>query len=382
MKDYQRYFRIVLSVILMQVLTISGFNIAVDPYSVFNNPIWVGFNQVKPEKDKQVRMFKAIDIIRIQPNMVFIGSSRTEFGLDPAHPALAEVQPAYNLGITGANIYEARRYFEHAIANNPELKQAAIGVDFFMFGQDKKNQDDFSEDRLLTSHITPQDKFNSIFSLGAIRGSLKTIRANQSSVNRVGYFYPDGRRNTDYYVSHIYGGLQGVDIMGDLLRENDFFQSKKQGNPYEISHLEEVKNIVKLCQKKNIKCDFFISPSHVTHWESIRLSGAWQLFEEWKRDLAQIAPVWDFSGYNSITTDPLSSNMKNYIDSSHYRKEIGDLVLNRIWQYNEDIVPKDFGVLLTPETVENHLKQIRENRKIWANNHPDVVEFVENVLNN
>lgn len=380
MKEYHRYILIIFSVILMQFVTISCFNIAIDPYSIFNSKIRLGLNQVKPEKHKQVRMFKAIDVIRIQPAMVFIGSSRTEFGLDTAHPFVAGIQSGYNLGITGANIYEARRYFEHAIANNPNLKKAVIGTDFFMFGQNKKNQADFSENRLLISHITLQDKLNSSFSWGATRGSLKTIKVNQSAGDKVGHFYPDGRRNPDYYIQDIYGGLQGVDIMVDLLKKNDFFQAKKRGQLYKISHLEEVKHIVKLCQENQIECHLFISPSHVTQWESLRLSGAWEAFEDWKRKLAEITPIWDFSGYNSITTEPLSHNMKNYMDNSHYRKEIGDLVLNRIGQYNEDRVPADFGVLLTPETVENHLQKIREDQKEWISNNPDVVDFVENLF--
>jgi hypothetical protein len=290
------------------------------------------------------------------------------------------VQPGYNLGITGANIYEARRYFEHAIANNPNVKKAVIGLDFFMFGKGKKNQLDFLENRLLISHITLQDKLNSSFSWGPTRASLKTMIINQSAGDTVGHFYPDGQRNPDYYIQDIYAGLQGIDIMEDLLRKNDFFQSKMRGEVYEISHLEEVTNMVRLCQENQIECRFFISPSHVTQWESIRLSGAWGVFEEWKRKLAEITPVWDFSGYNSITTEPLSSTMTNYMDSSHYRQEIGDLVLNRIFQYNPEIVPEDFGVLLTPETVENHLQQIREDREIWAENNPDVIRFVENIL--
>ena len=251
-----------------------------------------------------------------------------------------------------------------------------------MFGKHKENQIDFSEKRLLISYVTLQDKLNSIFSWRVTRGSLKTIKVNQSAGEKIGHFYPDGRRNPNYYIQDIYGGLQGVDIMADLLRKNDFFISKMRGEDYEISHLEEVKKIVELCKENQIECHLFISPSHVTQWESIRLSGAWEVFESWKRNLAKITPVWDFSGYNSITTEPLSSTMKNYMDSSHYHKKIGDLVLNRIFQYNQEIVPEDFGVLLTPETIENHLKQIREDRKIWANNNPDVVQFVKNIFNN
>ncbi len=93
----------------------------------------------------------------------------------------------------------------------------------------------------------------------------------------------------------------------------------------------------------------------------------------------KIAPVWSFSGYNSITTEPISENLKNYIDPSHYRSEVGDLVLNRILEYNDEKVPDDFGVLLTPENIESHIEQVRSDREAWAKKHPDEVKLVEDL---
>ncbi|GFZ91240.1 hypothetical protein [Okeania sp. KiyG1] len=76
-----------------------------------------------------------------------------------------------------------------------------------------------------------------------------------------------------------------------------------------------------MCQENNIKLILFISPSHATQWEAIRATGEWSTFEEWKREVVKITPVFDFSGYNTITTEPIHNDMENYRDNSHYTKK-------------------------------------------------------------
>ena len=91
----------------------------------------------------------------------------------------------------------------------------------------------------------------------------------------------------------------------------------------------------------------------------------------------KIAPVWSFSGYNSITTEPISDNMKNYIDPSHYRSEVGDLIINRLQKHQQEKVPNDFGILLTSDNVEFHLKKVRADREAWAVKNPEEVNLVK-----
>ena len=98
-----------------------------------------------------------------------------------------------------------------------------------------------------------------------------------------------------------------------------------------------------------------------------------------KRELVKIIAVWDFSGYNSINTEPINNDMKNYIDASHYRKEVGDLVLNRLLDYQTEKIPKDFGVMITSENIEFHLAKILAEREVWAKNNPDEVILVEDI---
>ncbi len=375
-KSYQRYSLYLLGLFLVQSIFFSGFNFLIDPYGIFNTPAMVGINKIKPEKRKQVRLFKAIAVARLKPQMVFLGSSRTEFGLSTSHPVLRQFQPAYNLALPSPNMYEVRRYLEHAIANN-QLQQVVLGIDFFMFNVFLANTPDFNENRLEKTEITLQDTINSIYSIDVLLASLVTVRHNHQKPNGLDYFYPDGSRTENRDI--IFGNQPMRKIMRAGLQQNTFLAKQNPARRYQLSqkNLNELQTIVNLCREHQINLKIFISPAHATHWESIRVGGFWPVFEQWKREIVKIYPIWDFSGYNSITTEPISDDMKNYLDSSHYTRAIGNLILNRIFQTNQEKVPSDFGILITPENVESHIQRIQQDRAVWAEKHPEEVKFVQ-----
>ena len=153
---------------------------------------------------------------------------------------------------------------------------------------------------------------------------------------------------------------------------------------YKLSEdrFNDFKKIVEFCRQNNIELIVFISPSHATQWEALRVTDRWDSFEEWKRKMVAITPVWDFSGYNSVTSEPIQPIMSNYVDNSHYTPNIGDFVLNRILSHNVEQVPEDFGVLITSENIEQHLAKIRSDREEWAKMRPNEVELVETLKQN
>ncbi|MGB3511952.1 MAG: hypothetical protein WBA93_22480 [Microcoleaceae cyanobacterium] len=370
-KKYRRYNWLFLLSAFLPVVAVGVFNIVVDPYDVFNTPNFLGINHSKPRKDNSDRLFKATDIIRIKPVTVLMGSSRTKQGLDPNHPAFKNEQPAYNLSLNGINTYELRRYLEHALANQKKLDLVILGLDFFMFNKFVENQPSFSEQRLEKQHISLEDFVNITFSSDALLASQETIIDSQTNPpNNIGYGEngfmpyrnPDPEKTQWRFESNIEGYYK--------------FNAK-----YQLSSqfLDEFKKVVDLCQKNQIKLILFISPSHATQWEAIRATGEWSTFEEWKRKVVKITPVYDFSGYNSITTEPIYNDMENYTDNSHYTKKVGDLILNRILSYKEADVPEDFGILINSEKIESHLAKIRQDREVWAKNNPDEVKLVKEI---
>ncbi|NEN91144.1 MAG: hypothetical protein F6K48_20445 [Okeania sp. SIO3H1] len=372
-RKYRRYNWIFLLSVFLPVVTVGVFNIIVDPYDVFNTPNFLGINHSKPRKDNSDRLFKATDIIRMKPVTVLLGSSRTKRALDPNHPALENHQPAYNLALNSINSYEVRRYLEHAIANQKQLGLVIVSLDFFMFRKSNTNEANFSEQRLEKKHIYFKDLIDLTFSLDVLSASKETIIDSKKTL-------PEQLR---------YGEKNGFMPKLNLDRNEIESRFKKYINVYYKSYteqyqlsnqyLDELKKIVDLCQENQIKLMLFISPSHATQWEAIRSSGKWSIFEDWKRKVVEITPVFDFSGYNNITTEPISNDMKNYTDNSYYTKEVGNLVLNKLLSYKEEEVLKDFGILINPENIESHLAKIRQEREIWAKNNPDEVKLVQEI---
>ncbi|MCA1990745.1 MAG: hypothetical protein LDL41_01675 [Coleofasciculus sp. S288] len=352
------------------------FNVAVDPYGVAYSPVRDNFNNLKIEKFNNVRLFKAVDVIRLRPKSILLGSSRTDIGLDPNHPAIAN-QNSYNLGLVGANMYEVRRYFEHALTNQPDIKTVVLGIDFFMFNEYIQNSPDFDEARLDQKTLTLRDSINVSFSMSALRTSLATVKSSAKS-DAYYLYHPNGHR-------YVYGNKPDQplknkfrNMLTGFLRRNGYYAK------HQISqkHLDALKAVVETCKERNIELKIFISPSHAAQFNAIKEAGLWSNFEDWKREIVKITPIWDFSSYNSITTEPISDGMKNYWDSSHYRKEVGDLVLNRLFQMQEEAIPNDFGVLLTTDTIEAHLKKVRTDQAAWEKNNPDVVKLVQDVKRN
>jgi hypothetical protein len=106
--------------------------------------------------------------------------------------------------------------------------------------------------------------------------------------------------------------------------------------------------ILQLAQARDIEVHLVIYPYHAHLLEIFRAYGLWPLFEEWKRALVRKVgadraaagwspALWDFSGYDQYTTErvpPLgdkSSQVHWYWEAGHFKRELGELVLARVF---------------------------------------------------
>lgn len=369
-KPYRR-FNIALSVFAASTaLGVGLFNAIIDPYGLVNSPEVSGINRFKPEQITRVRMFKAAAVSRIQPRSLLMGSSRADIGLDPSHPALATVGPGYNLGLSGANMHEVRQYFEHALFNQPDLEVVVIGLDFFMFNEFKHDEGDFNLERLKQHHPAPNDLLNGLFSLDALESSVQTLRYNLRP-SPSALYDATGRR-------YQFGELPSSSEKRFQQMTTRLLETRGYYQDYDLSqeYLADLEAVVDLAAQHDIELHLFISPAHATLMESLYQAGFWPEYEAWKEALVAIAPIWNFAGYNSITTENIGDDMVNYVDSSHYSKAVGDLILDRMLDYRSDEVPDDFGQLLTKSTLEVHLQDMMARRERWQQTFTDVMQLV------
>jgi len=407
--DHKTYLKSFFLFLALGLVFFISLNLLVDPYDIYQVVRVEGFNALKPAFRKHSYLGKAIAVKRIRPNTILLGTSRAETGIDPEHPGW-QYKPVYNLALAAANIYEAMRYYQHANAVRP-LKQVVINLDLFMFNAYWENTSNFDEARLLVnSRGEPNPPSNTdtlltLASFDALNDSLKTIFRQSLTDNEL--FLRNGQRDPTFNALKIIkaGGYRKRFIkslkvyMGPsspLFTEYEFenyFSDPKTGK----STFDYYRTILKHAYANTIDLHLLISPLHAYYCECIRIRGLWPVFEKWKKELIRINeeeaknagkfpfPLWDFSGYHTISNEiipPLGdaeTQMKWYWESSHYKKELGDLVLDKIFTYDTPNrkIPSDFGVLINSGNINEHLTGItRQQRKFCCNYHEEV-EFLE-----
>ncbi|KAA0548457.1 hypothetical protein FZW96_07745 [Bacillus sp. BGMRC 2118] len=379
MKAYKRWYLLFIFISLATLTSVAVLCYFVNPYKIYYSPNIEHVN-VKKIENKEY-LLKARQVAAIKPDIIFIGSSRTRVGLDPDYFYQLTGSKVYNLGLSGANIYEQMRYFDYALFNNPNIKRVIIGLDFEGFNEFRKNRPVYNDSRLDTRYMIKDDLLNTLLSEQAVKDSIKVlldnVRSQQNYTRRV--YLPDGSHNEDELLArHMdqlkHGHNRFFDHLNEQLQDAEVLKNYKLSN----EKVDNYKRIVNICRERNIQLDVFIPPVHALQAEGIRKLNLWEEFEDWKREMVAITPLWDFSGYNSITSTP-PSNFDYYLDQSHYRKNVGNLVLNKILNVKLEEVSEDFGMYLTSENIENHLSNIRQDRIEWAKKNNDIVKKIEDL---
>jgi hypothetical protein len=394
-----RYCLMVLATGLTLVATIAGFNALVDPFGMYRSLEIEGFNVYKPTVFNRVRLYKAFELRRIRPQAVILGTSRSHLGISCSHEAWSRLDgPCYNLAFDGATTREMYQYLVHAHAIRP-LRHVVLGLDaYHAVPTTSFTRPDFDplilRDasapawwRLLTGDL------RLLASLDTLRAAIDTLRSQVSP--EPSWFAPDGQRLGEVFFRRpgedfvIHGPRAYFD---EIDRLEVGFQTEgaaprsghasAEPSPVingEESSLAYIRRIVDFCRKEGIDLRIFITPSHAHQSEIAAATGAWPAIEEGKRALVRLladdltrhptrAPIQliDFSGYSSITTEPLPpvgsrEEMRYYWDSSHFKANVGGLVLDRLFGLTQAsrAAPLDFGMPLTGESMEAVLAQQR-----------------------
>jgi hypothetical protein len=385
---------------LLPVTIIGIGNLLVDPLGLLPARGIEGVNAHKPLLRDRERLFKPYAVTRLKPQVVIIGTSRSNHALDPAHPAFGGAT-AYNLSISGTNIREARTMFEHAAATGA-LRSAIFELDMGMFDADAAVELDY-----LDSPGHPR-RYARLATLLATALSWNTLRLTIGTLR--GQHDPDeytasGRQTEHVFRSRIasYGGLRNTfeGYMRRLAPAEQRQAAAWRAARVDARHfpgMDELARILGTARARHIALTLYVSPIHALDQQAVEAIYGAALMEEWRRALlATIATVggevslWDFSGYNAVTTEPLpavgSSDagpgaMHYYWDQSHYRVQVGDWVLERTSGAppRGAPAPEDFGAPLTSASIEARLASNRAAAVGYAREHPSEAAFVRQLI--
>lgn len=406
----RRYLKLWLVLTGCLILSVGAFNFLVDPYGLFRFVDSTGFNLIKPKSGGHGEIVKAYQVLRVQPQVLILGNSRAEVGFDPTHQAWP-FHPVFNLALPGTGTHTSLLYLQHVLAATHranQLKTVVWGLDFMDFLIDRttpQRQSTAINQRLLGNHGDStgrtlqeiKDDADALLTLGAVQDSMQTLASQHTP-------YSADLTPLGFNPMHDYLKITADEGYWAVFRQKDIANTRSYlSRPKEIFEtdghsspaLRDLREVIKLCHENHIDLHLIIYPYHAHLLEIIRLTGHQSAFDTWKRTLVVTSeavspgykpvPLWDFSQINEITGEQIppkgdrQSQMRWYWEAGHFKSELGDLVLNRVFNFTENT--EDFGVLLNSRNVETQMSLNNRHDAAYQLSHPQELKILENMVN-
>lgn len=362
---------------LLAAAAVAGFNYAVDPYLIhqWDTP---QVQRLRPTREKLAAWGKTYALARLRPAVVYVGNSRTELGLPTSTPYFAG-QAVFNAALSGASLGDTLAMARHASAVS-RVKLLVWGIDPPSFSMEAGNTD---FDRELVAG-GPLYLYRRLFlnlkralSLDMTADSLRLLR---------GSF---GRR---CHSSLAFNGLRDEACIHDRIegwggtraavqpRTREYIRGAGP-TPQAQAALEE--RIAALCAA-GTAVRLYINPTHAMMMDALYWAGKWEPLLAWQSRLADFAAayrtracdvrVYDFSGFNSVTTEAVPqasrrNHMDHYWETSHYRVGVGRMILGRMFG-PDSAAPAGFGSELLPSSMAAHHAALLAGRERYHAEHP------------
>lgn len=406
--SFPRFIVILLGTLVIALMVVSAFCRWIDPYDIFGAPRTAGLNQLKARASSYAHLTKPYQIERAHPKTVMIGSSRVDIGFDPTlaqWPAAA--RPVYNFGFPNTSILNMQSQLVQALAAG-SVHTAVVALEFQDFLRnriDSPREPDEIERRFMALarekhdlgriRQTAVDGLSGTVTLSALMDSIGTV-AQQRQFG-AGDVTDDGLTSELPYVA-----LVSSDGYHELFAQKDInlLQARQHATrqlaklkPDEFLELTYLRNLIDFCRARQIELKLVIPPYHVDYLEIIHLSGLWDRFESWKRVLTELVQgyhekpgsvvvLWDFASYDEYTTEVVpgrgdrSATMKWFWEPVHFKKALGDIILSRMLGGDS----RDFGVELTPASLEARLTDGRRQRELFRQKYPAEVQRIDALM--
>jgi len=406
-RPMNRYSVWMIGTLVTGIVVIVAINVLVDPYGLLNVVRVDGWTTPKTESQHHLRIVRAHEICSFSPDGIILGPSDATLALDPAHSGWT-AERVRNVGLLGGNIHEIRRYLEHAEARHP-LKQVVLALDPSAFEKTLPNWPDFDESRLGSEHSAVDacshtlDPLLAILSIDVLNSSALTLFKN--AADRPTWIETENGRfilRNEPLATREQGGTAAV--FASLLQKNFHAYLSRPSFAFDDCELfgrsfDDFRDIVSVALRHRIDLRLFISPIHAYLLETRRILHLSSAYEAWLLTLVGIvaeesakhpesAPIRIrfFGGYNEITTEevPLLGDvtpMRWYGDPSHYRVELGNMILDEIFGVagRAPWVPSDFGIPLSPGNLDSVLSRVREAGARYRASHAGDVVAIETI---
>lgn len=345
MDKYKKYSLGIIIYLYILFIILLLVNYIINPFDIFKN------NILKYTGTSNERFVKMEHIIKNHDkyNSYMFGSSR----IGVTDPAIVEKyidnSKFYNFTISQASMYDYDTMLQYFIKNKYMVKNLYIQIDVADFMDMYKHPDSdylYKPDAVLTGEDKYKFYLNYLTIFPVSNYKIKLL----NNYNKDEFKY-------DFYTTGMYykkeEALMNKDLKGYLEKEPTFHAKPGMRNVnYDIvdQNLKSLKNVKDLCKKNNINLIILNTPYNQNLMNDLYINDYCRI----EKQISAITDFWDFSGYNSITTDN-----SNYYEWSHYRPKIAKIIAAKIFDDKAVAIPKDFGEYVNKNNIENHINTLK-----------------------
>ncbi len=340
MSEFNKFFRstVIIGIILFLVwLPMLIFNVVIDPYGIF---FWTNRKSLI-EPNKRVMKVRYITKNPSKYDSFIFGSSRANAINPDKIPNDKYFNMTYSAG-SPANHYQDLVYMVNKGVN---IKNLIIGIDYLSLIENHE----VSEMDLLRmkfpESVSEKIAFYKRYLFNNPNWNFVKQGLNTSNVDKKG-IYENGI---------VFSKIDSI-INSDIKKHVNKIQFEIPSSSYQHSErkneLEAIRSIIRFSRANKINLIIFINPIHYKTFMGLNLSS---YFKSLKL-LAEETSFYDFGGINSITIENL-----NYNETSHFRQQIGDLIIDRLFHLPNSDLPKDFGIIVNASNIEEYIRE-QENR--------------------
>jgi hypothetical protein len=113
-----------------------------------------------------------------------------------------------------------------------------------------------------------------------------------------------------------------------------------------ISGIDRMKSY---CDKNDVDFMIIVGPTYKKELDRYDLNELAYFWEE----LASISEYWNFAGYSGVSYDP-----RYFFDNLHYSTYTGNLILDKIFSFENSEIPDNFGEYVTDDNVNDYINSV------------------------
>lgn len=355
--SYKKWFLYGSFIIFLSPIVIALVNYLVDPFAIF----WRDYHAIVQPSERYNKI-KFLDKHHLNYNAYMIGSSRIGTTEVSAIEKYKPDMKFYNLTLGASTLRQHADVIHYMIEHHFPIKFLYLQVDVY----DNFVNDHHSKEALLYRFAPPIGEGTSwafyrdylmSFPYADLQRQIKAdLKKEAHSVRydfeKTGRWYFDQKEKALHENPEEY-------IKNELSFHKRASKKLHASNRALANNLQALEEIRELCEKNSIELIVFVAPHNHVMLESIDFNA----YQKFLHRLVEIAPYWNFSGYNSVTL-----NNQNYYEHSHYRPHVGELIAEKILSTQSHATTHDFGFLVTKDSIKDHLNHLKMQYETYCNN--------------